>query len=248
MLRSKPMGFADCEDIWSVRSLARLQKLYKAAREQTRLGAGSPWNLHGLPPSYLLAGYCSAALKSFLNFLIESAHKRKLLDTFQAHQGNEDELAKKLNNELRYPRELLENLPEREGKETVRLIKTRVNQAAFREIILQVYNNTCCITGIDLPQVNRASHIIPWSESKATRMDPRNGLCLSATYDAAFDRHLISLDDTFRLLVSRDIKDFYTSESVRTYFVSRHGQRIALPSRLKPRGDLLETHRNHGRF
>lgn len=46
-------------------------------------------------------------------------------------------------------------------------------------------------------------------------MDPRNGLLLSATYDAAFDRNLISLDDYYRLILSKDLEDGYTSESYR---------------------------------
>lgn len=32
------------------------------------------------------------------------------------------------------------------------------------------------------------------SDPTDTRMDPRNGLCLSVTYDAAFDRKLITPD------------------------------------------------------
>ena len=62
--------------------------------------------------------------------------------------------------------------------------------------------NRCCLTGLDLPQLNRASHIIGWAEPKGKqiRMDPRNGLCLSATYDAAFDRKPITFDEDYRLV------------------------------------------------
>lgn len=248
MLHADPKGFSDCQSIWSVRSIRRLQDLYRLAKEQQRLGPNSTWNLERLPPSYLGDGYCSAALRQFQNFLIENGHLQKLIETFNTHCGSDDELAKKLNKELSYPSALLEDTSPQEGREAVRLMKTRVNQAAFREIILDIYENTCCITGIDLPQVNRASHIIPWSVSKPTRMDPRNGLCLSATYDAAFDRNLISLDDDYRLLISRDIKDHYCSLAAKSYFLNRGGEQIQLPKRLKPRLDYLEQHRNRGRF
>jgi putative restriction endonuclease len=43
----------------------------------------------------------------------------------------------------------------------------------------------------------RASHIIPWAEceSDAERLDVHNGLLLSALWDAAFDKGLISFAD-----------------------------------------------------
>lgn len=248
MLKVAPMGYGNCVDIWNVRSIQRLSGLYQLALEQTRLGPASPWALPNLPSSYLRDGYCSAALRSFLEFLFEDEHVHKLIETFRSHSGSEGDLAAKLDQENSFPAELLEDLVQQEGKEMVRLIKTRVNQAAFREIILSLYNKTCCITGLDLPAVNRASHIIPWAVSKDTRMDPRNGLCLSATYDAAFDRALISLDDDFRLIVSREIKDHYSSEAVKTHFISRHGQTITLPPRFKPLPEYLQKHRARGEF
>ena len=171
-----------------------------------------------------------------------------MLEIYRRHTGSEDVLAGKLSKEASLPDEFIEELSGQEGRERIQSIKTRINQDVFREIILDVYQNTCCITGIDIPAVNRASHIIPWAESKETRMDPRNGLCLSATYDAAFDRCLISLDEDYRLLVARDIKDHYGSTAVKTHFLARQGQRIELPKRFQPRSDYLEKHRNRGRF
>lgn len=248
MLHVDPKGFPDCQNIWRVRSVRRLQELYNMVKEQQRLGVNGNWNLDKLPPSYLGDGYCSAALRQFQNFLIENGHLKKLLETFNSHHGSDDELAKKLNKELSYPAALFDDTNMHEGKEALRLMKARVNQKAFREIILKIYANRCCITGIDIPEVNRASHIIPWSVSKPTRMDPRNGLCLSATYDAAFDRSLISLDDDYRLLVSRGIKDHYCSAIVKAYFHDHEGKRIQLPKKLKPSLVYLEKHRCRGNF
>jgi len=147
--------------------------------------------------------------------------------------------------EPRYPKFLLSEI---EGKEALRRTKARVNQGAFRKIVLRVYRNRCCLTGLDLPDVNRASHIIGWAERKDTRMDPRNGLCLSATYDAAFDRKLITLDEDYRLVLSRTIREHLPSESVREYFKDREGQRIDLPPRLRPLKEYLNEHRKGGEF
>ena len=49
------------------------------------------------------------------------------------------------------------------GHEKERTVKTRVNQSVFRKIILAAYNNTCCVSGIDTPELLIASHIVPWS-------------------------------------------------------------------------------------
>jgi len=39
-----------------------------------------------------------------------------------------------------------------------------------------------------------ASHIVPWAEDERNRLNPRNGLCLNALHDRAFDRHLMWID------------------------------------------------------
>jgi len=247
MLVAVPKGFGDCVDIWNVRSVSRLQELYEVANEEKHLGVKSCWNLRGIPPSYLQNGYCTAALRKFQNFLVENAHFEKLMTTYRSHSGSADDLAVKLNKELSYPKALLKGL-DQVGRDAVREMKCRVNQKVFHDIIFNIYGNTCCITCIDIPAVNRASHILGWAESEHTRMDPRNGLCLSATYDAAFDRHLISLDEDFRLLISRDIKDYFSSAVVQTYFHDRHGQKINMPKHFSPLQSYLQSHRAKGHF
>ena len=75
-------------------------------------------------------------------------------------------------------------------------------------------------------------------------MNPENGLCLSATYDAAFDKHLISFDEDYRMIVSKEIKEYYTNEITKAYFERYEGKQIALPSLYLPSKRLLEKHRN----
>src|ERR1700722_3137446 len=60
------------------------------------------------------------------------------------------------------------------------------------------------LTGISDPDLLRASHIIPWSEcgSDAERLDVRNGLLLSALWDAAFDAGLVSFDNDGEVIAS----------------------------------------------
>jgi hypothetical protein len=107
------------------------------------------------------------------------------------------------------------------------------------------YWRRCCITGLEIPQLCIASHIIRWADRTDTRMDPRNGLCLSATYDKAFENHLITLDEDYRLLVSPTIRDHYRNDHARELFEKREGQGIYLPNKpeLRPLQQFLAEHR-----
>lgn len=69
MLKAHPMGFADCQQIWSVNSTERIESLYRLALAESKKGNQSKWNLPDIPKSYLQNGYCSAALKAYLHFL-----------------------------------------------------------------------------------------------------------------------------------------------------------------------------------
>lgn len=121
--------------------------------------------------------------------------------------------------------------------------KRRVGQDIFRAMLLKIYHSKCCLTGLEIPEVLRASHIIPWVERVNTRLNPENGLCLSATYDAAFDKYLISFDEDYRLILSPMLKEEYTSDAFKRYFLNFEGDKINLPSVFKPSQDYLAMHR-----
>ena len=82
--------------------------------------------------------------------------------------------------------------------EVWRFQKARMGQGSFRDRVLKYWNGACPLTGIREPALLRASHIIPWNrcETEAARLDPDNGLLLSPLWDAAFDRGLVTFDDT----------------------------------------------------
>ena len=248
ILAAVPKGFEVCQNLWEVESPQRLLELRELVRDEQKKKDGSDWSLKSVAPSYLQNGFCSAALTSYIEFLVEYRHTNEILDAFERHEGSEDDVVKKLDHDFKIPPEVLEDYSSQEGKDVERKVKARVNQDAFRKIILKIYRGRCCLTGLDIPQVNRASHIVGWAEDKSIRMDPRNGLCLSATYDAAFDRHLITLDDEFRLVLSKDLKESYSGESFREHFQRREGDRIELPKAFRPKQDYLEVHRSQGQF
>lgn len=248
MLRSENYGFDDCIDLWSVESTERLVELRERVQTEARLGTDTPWYLPG-SSSYLSNGYCSAALTQLIEFLPQHQHAGKALDLLRGHHGDEAALADQLYQlDPEVPSGTVHDPSSKDGKDQIRAIKTRIGQHTFREVILEIYQNRCCLTGLDLPALNRASHIIGWAERKDTRMNPRNGLCLSATYDAAFDRKLITFDEDYRLVLSKTIREHFPSDSLRSYFLSRAGQRIELPGSFQPHQEYLDAHRKSGEF
>ena len=72
----------------------------------------------------------------------------------------------------------------------------RVGQGAFRLRLMQEFSGRCPLTGIENPSLLKASHIKPWSKStNAERLDPSNGLLLSALADALFDSGLLTFSE-----------------------------------------------------
>jgi hypothetical protein len=96
------------------------------------------------------------------------------------------------------------NLPQ--TTEAERLVIQRVGQDVFREALLDYWGGRCPLTGITEPALLRASHIRPWAGcTDEQRLDVHNGLLLSALWDAAFDRGLISFADDGSVLASSNL-------------------------------------------
>jgi len=248
LLEIEPFSFSDCKNIWVIESTERIHELYEFTLLESKKGKASLWNIDSIPISYLRDGFCSAALKSYEDYLIEKHYENELVDVFDTYNGDESELSNKLDLPLNYPKYLIEGLNGKQGEDIIRAVRVRSNQNVFRKMILSIYNQSCCITGLNIPDLNRASHIIPWSKDEAKRLDPTNGLCLSATYDAAFDRNLISLDDDYRLILSKNLREYATNNCVKEYFLKKEGMKIDLPEKYKPNKDYLTVHRNQGDY
>jgi putative restriction endonuclease len=248
MLKAAPIGFGDCQDLWNVGSPDRLMELRSRVLEEQKRGQQSPWMQEGIPVSYLRDGYCSAALTQLIEFLAQTIFSEKVLGILNSGSGDDAVLANALNISPAIPDGFVDDAASKDGKERLQSIKARIGQKTFRDVILAIYRNRCSLTGIDLRDVNRASHIIGWAERSDTRMDPRNGICLSATYDAAFDRKLITFDDDFRLVLGRSIRDRVPTETLKHHFLNKEGQQLELPARFHPLKEYLEHHRKGGEF
>jgi putative restriction endonuclease len=129
------------------------------------------------------------------------------------------------------------------GIEREATVRVRVNQSFFRSRILSAYNFRCCVTGLTIQPLLTASHIIPWAEDEKNRLNPKNGLCLNALHDRAFDRHLMWIEDKFVIHFSPQLKKVpdASKETIR-WLTSFEGARLLLPKKFSPDPEFLRRH------
>lgn len=129
--------------------------------------------------------------------------------------------------------------------ETQRLVKIRKVQGFFRAAVLASYEFRCALSDIAIPELLNASHIIPWSISINRRADPRNGIALNALYDRAFDRGLITFDESFKLVLSSRLRKGKLSKFQNEFFLDLEGKKLRVPARFSPDPLALTYHREN---
>jgi len=76
---------------------------------------------------------------------------------------------------------------------------TKVRGAAqmfFRETMIRAYNGVCAFSGSTIPEALEAAHILPWRYSNTEeRLDPGNGILLTAWHHRLFDAGLLRLSE-----------------------------------------------------
>lgn len=136
-----------------------------------------------------------------------------------------------------------EPVPESVDRPIVAQIVNRpFRDEAFRRHVREAYGNTCAVTGLRLingggrPEV-QAAHIRAVEANGPDTV--RNGLALTATVHWMFDRGLISVDDSYHLLVA--------SKGIPAELVPlvQHGKVIRVPGRRdsRPHPSYLRWHR-----
>lgn len=105
---------------------------------------------------------------------------------------------------------IIENEPGIRNTEAERIVRQRVGQDCYRKALLAYWKGQCAVTGIDIPEVLRASHAKPWAqcENDNDRLNVYNGFLLSADLDALFDSGLISFSDDGTIIVSSQIASY----------------------------------------
>lgn len=135
------------------------------------------------------------------------------------------------------------------GKDIERLVKTRRNQSFFRNTLLASYESTCCITGLQQPELLIAGHIKPWAKDVDNRLNPTNGILINALHDKAFEAGLITIDKTnYTIKISSEITQSKDGQ-LKPFFLPYQNQKIYLPKQYKylPGKAFLEYH-NDVRF
>lgn len=182
------------------------------------------------------------------SFLGQFQIRQKMLILSQ-RRNNEKEEAQRIKAKLlNKPIEETLHITQRdlEGREKETVIKQRVNQTAFRSMILYNYEERCAITGINIPDLLVASHIIPWADSTPKqKLNPENGICLSALYDKAFDRGLITISpDDYTIYLSSALCEYETQSYFDKHFGHIAGQKLIMPIEHRPNRDYLAYHRD----
>lgn len=188
--------------------------------------------------SYPLKSFCSAALKSLKQYALYEQEVMEA-DRIVAQETNPKTISAKLITHFDLTKE---------GEDVTSESKRRKGQDYFRRMILANYDGRCALTGIDVPQLLLASHIIPWSDKthKQDRLNPCNGICLSALYDKAFDQGLITFSpDDYSVILSSALQEHKTAEYYDKHFGSIAGQKIQVPKDYAPKRDFLAYHRDH---
>ena len=220
--------------IASITDVGAINSLYEFVKaEEKKMRAGDDSILkYGKTSqqSYPKKGFCSAAVRSLMNYR-ESIIQQQATTCAKAADSTSQLLKS------------LKKITTISDTESNAEVHQRIGQNVFRSVLLEIYGGQCCVCGLNISELLRASHILPWAESKPNRLNPENGLCLSATYDAAFDKYLISFDDDYRMIVSPYIREFYTNDAANEYFKRFEGKQLTLPYKFSPNKEYLIKHR-----
>lgn len=123
------------------------------------------------------------------------------------------------------------------------LVNQKVRDARFRDAVCTAYENRCAVTRLRMINGGgraevQAAHILPVERGGPDIV--QNGIALSATAHWLFDRHLISISEDYRLLVSHN----KVPSEYRSLFPA-DTQQIHLPNdeRHWPKKAYLDQHR-----
>ncbi len=133
------------------------------------------------------------------------------------------------------------------GNTRDQMVKARLQQSFFRNMVLASYNFTCCITGIQNPSLLIAGHIIPWSVDANNRLNPSNGISINPLHDKAFECGLLTITPEYTIRISSKLFSEKDKPQINDLFLRYHEQSIILPTKFLPGRNFLEYH-NDTRF
>lgn len=124
------------------------------------------------------------------------------------------------------------------------LLNRKIRDANFRLEVCRAYDNRCAVTGLKIINGGgraevQAAHIKPVAAGGPDIV--QNGIALSATVHWLFDRHLISIDKDYRVLISHnrvpsELRNLFRPENEQLHLPNDH--------RLWPHRSFVEYHRD----
>ncbi len=140
--------------------------------------------------------------------------------------------------------EELSETPGPVGRDSLALSKRRIGQTFFRAAVLAAYDDHCCVTGVSIPELLMASHIVGWAVNADQRTNPRNGLCLNALHDRAFDRFLMYFDVERRVrFANHRFPAGFAADCGNQWLLSFEGKAMREPKKFLPDPEFLGWHR-----
>lgn len=106
--------------------------------------------------------------------------------------------------------------------------RSRHHQPAFRKRVLLAYGLRCALTGLPLPKLLQAAHIIPDSEDGEASV--RNGIAMSYLHHAAFEQNLLGIDPDGIIHLSESIRTTKDGPLFEHGIIRLDQQSIRLPS------------------
>lgn len=114
----------------------------------------------------------------------------------------------------------------------------RRHQRAFRRRVLLAYGFRCALSGLPIPQLLEAAHIIP--DGLGGEASVRNGIAMSALHHLAYEQNMIGIDPDGIIHVSEAVRATQDGPLLDQGLVQLHGHTLRWPN--------FEAHRPHRDF
>jgi len=169
-----------------------------------------------------------------------SALDREVWDDFHSDwNGNAEKAQRTINPKIAVGRGELDF----SSRDVLSSTKVRIGQGFFRQSVLANYQYKCCMSGLSDPRLLVASHIVPWAKDENNRLNPGNGLCLSALHDRAFDIGLLTITVELKIKVSASLRELASDSFGQEQLVSLDGKSLLrMPEKFHPQADFIDYH------
>ncbi len=123
---------------------------------------------------------------------------------------------------------------------TATLVKRRLHQGRFRELVVAAYRERCAVCRLRHPELLDAAHILEDRDERG-RPEVPNGLALCKIHHGAFDTHILGVDPDYRIHIRRDVLEEEDGPMLEHGLQAMDRTLIHVPGaeRLRPNRDYL---------